>query len=156
MAKQKRQKKAGGKPPRKRTSPASRKSAGKKKAAGKQAVRQGLQQLAYVGVIFLSLVVLSLGFLLYQWKDYQITEYAKEIEQLRAEVLRLQSDNSRKQAYINTELLKYHRIARIAEEKLGLKPALQKPTVLVVDKQKLEAYAQKDREEEAKEAARQP
>ena len=111
-------------------------------------LKQGVQQAVYVVGIFLTLFTLSLAFLLYQWKDYKIVEFGKEIQQYRSDILRLKSEVSRNQAKINSDLIKYHRIAQISGEKLGLKPSVQEPIVLKIDKNALEYYVGKDRNAE--------
>jgi hypothetical protein len=94
------------------------------------------------------LFVLSLSFLLYQWKDYKIVEYGKDIQRYKSEILYLESEVSRKRAHINSELIKYHRIAQIAGEKLGLKPSVQEPIPFKVDQNMFESYVEKDRKAE--------
>lgn len=111
-------------------------------------LKQGMQQAVYVITIFLGLFTLSLAFLLYQWKDYKIVEFGKEIQQYRGDVLRLKSEVSRNQSKINSELIKYHRIAQISGEKLGLKPSVQEPIIFKIDKNTLEYYVGKDRKAE--------
>lgn len=111
-------------------------------------IKQGVQQAVYVVTIFLVLFVLSLSFLLYQWKEYKIVEYGKDIQRYKADVLRLKSEVSRQQAQINSEYIKYHRIAQIAGEKLELKPSVQEPTIFTVDKNKLQYYVEKDQQVE--------
>lgn len=111
-------------------------------------LKQGMQQVVYVVTIFLTLFVLSLSFLLYQWKDYKIVEYGKDIQRYRADILRLKSEVSRQQAQINSEYINYHRIAQIAGEKLGLKPSIQEPTIFKVDKNTLQYYVEKDQKVE--------
>jgi hypothetical protein len=117
---------------------------------GKKAyyLRQGVQQAVYVTTIFMVLFVLSLSFLLYQLKDYKIVEYGKEIQRYKADILYLESEVSRKQAHINSELMKYHRIAQISGESLGLKPSVQEPIPFKIDKNIFERYVEKDRKAE--------
>lgn len=107
-------------------------------------IKQGMQQAVYVVTIFLVLFVLSLSFLLYQWKDYKIVEYGKDIQRYKTDILRLKSEVSRQQAQINSEYIKYHRIAQIAGEKLGLKPSVKEPTIFKVNKNTLQYYVEKD------------
>lgn len=92
------------------------------------------------------MLMLSSAFLLYQWKDYKIVEYSKEIQDLRSDVLKLQSAESRYRARINSDLIKYHRIAEVAKDKLQLLPSVEEPVILTVDKRLLDAYVQKDNE----------
>lgn len=111
-------------------------------------LRQGVQQAVYVITIFMALFVLSLSFLLYQWKDYTIVEYGKEIQRYKADILYLKSEVNRNKAHINSELVKYHRIAQISGDKLGLKPSVQEPIPFKIDKNIFERYVEKDRKAE--------
>jgi hypothetical protein len=111
-------------------------------------LRQGVQQAVYVITIFMVLFVLSLSFLLYQWKDYTLVEYGKEIQRYKADILYLESEVNRNKAQINSELIKYHRIAQISGDKLGLKPSVQEPIPFKVDKNIFEHYVEKDRKAE--------
>ncbi len=121
----------------------------RKRRKAQQQFKKGFRQALYgfytISIIFVVLFLLSLSFLLYQWKEYQIVEYGKEIQQLRTDIYRLNSQVKHNQAQINTDLMKYYRIARIAREKLGLVPSVQEPVVFEVDRRKLEYYARKDR-----------
>ncbi len=112
----------------------------------KKGVRRAVYDLYIISVIFLIMLMLSSAFLLYQWKDYKIVEYSKEIQDLRSDVLKLQSAESRYRARINSDLIKYHRIAEVAKDKLQLLPSVEEPVILTVDKRLLDAYVQKDNE----------
>lgn len=116
----------------------------------KKKVRRAVLEFYMISVIFLAMLVLSSAFLLYQWKDYKLVEFAREIQLLQSDVLKLQSAVSRHQTTINTELLKYHRIVRVAQEKLALKPSVEEPVVFSVEKTQLDYYVQKDRQEAQK------
>jgi len=116
----------------------------------KKGVRRAVYDFYLISVIFLVLLTLSSAFLLYQWKNYKIVEFGKEIQQLQVDVLKLQSSTNRNQARINTELVNYHRIAQLVDEKLGLKPSVEEPFVLPVDQKELEYYVQKDKERNEK------
>lgn len=100
-----------------------------------------------VSVVFLVLVMLSSAFLLFQWKNYKIVEFGKEVQQLRAEIYRLNGEIRPRQAFINKELKGPKRIMQVADKKLGLKPSVRGPIIFTVDKTMLEYYAEKDREE---------
>lgn len=115
----------------------------------KQGFRQtmyGLYAISLVGVI---LLIMSVTFLLYQWKNVAIVEYSKEIQQLRSEMYGLYSEKSRNEARINKELMDDRRIFRIAKEQLGLERSIEQPRILKVDIEKLNYYARKDMEQEA-------
>ncbi len=98
-------------------------------------------------VMFMVLLVLSGLFLGYQYKEYKIVQLGTEIRQLKAEILRLNSLNQRLRARISTQLDEYHRIARIAREKLQLEESIEKPLVLKVDKDKYQKYRARDEKE---------
>ncbi|RMG63339.1 MAG: hypothetical protein D6715_11345 [Calditrichaeota bacterium] len=107
-------------------------------------VRQATRGLSTVVMIFSLFLVASLGFLLFQWKEYLLTKYNKDIQLLTEEVYRLRSERSELESEIKSSLTQYHRIARIGREKLGLEQSLRPPAVLVVDGKKLKRYARKD------------
>ncbi|MCK6622085.1 MAG: hypothetical protein HUU32_02125 [Calditrichaceae bacterium] len=132
-------------PPRKKTVEKQRRSPAR---AGRNAyyLKQGVQQALYVVTVFLALILLSLAFLLYQWKEYKIVEFNKDIQKLKSEVLRLESEVSRRQAQVNSQLTKYHRVAQISGEKLGLKPTVEEPLIFKVDKKSWRYYVGKDRQ----------
>lgn len=111
----------------------------------KKGVQQALHGFYTITAVFLILLVISLAFLVYQWKEYKIVEYGKDIQLLKVQILNLNSQVSRNQARINSELLKYNRIARVAGEKLNLQPSIGAPRLLQVDKDRLDYYVAKDR-----------
>ncbi|NOX36332.1 MAG: hypothetical protein GXO78_02255 [Calditrichaeota bacterium] len=94
--------------------------------------------------MFLILIFLSLGFILYQTKNHLIRKYAQENQLLKEEILRLNSENNRYQTRIQYELASYIRIARIAREKLGLSAPVKPPAKFYVDGKEFEKYARKD------------
>ncbi len=95
-------------------------------------------------LMFSSLVVLSLGFILYQTKNHLIRKYIHEKQVLVEEILRLNSENNRYRTRIKVELTNYTRISRIAREKLGLTGSVAPPQWFDVDREELEKYARKD------------
>ncbi len=131
---------------RKTTQRKPRKLKGKSTLNLKKGVRRAVYDFYLISVVFLILLTLSSAFLLYQWKNYKIVEFGKEIQRLQVDVLKFQSTVNRNQAKINTELIKYHRIAQVAKDKLGLQPSVEEPFVLLVDQKKLEYYVRKDKE----------
>lgn len=132
-------------PPRKKTAEKQRRSPARAER-NTYYFKQGVQQALYVVTVFLALILLSLAFLLYQWKEYKIVEFNKDIQKLKSEVLRLESEVSRRQALVNSQLTQYHRIAQISAEKLGLKPALQEPLIFKVNEKTWRHYVGKDQQ----------
>ncbi len=125
-----------------------RKKSAKKAASHiKKHARKAMHDFYVISIIFLALVLLSSAFLLYQWKNYKIVQYGKEVQRLRADIHRLNGEIRPKQAFINKELKGPKRIMKVAGEKLGLKPSIQGPIIFTADKVMLEYYAEKDREE---------
>ncbi len=107
-------------------------------------VQQATRSLSTAVMIFTLFLVASMGFLLFQWKEYVLTKYTKNIQRLTEEVYRLRSERSELESTVKRSLTQYHRIARIAREKLGLEQSLHPPAILVVDGKKLAYYARKD------------
>ena len=151
--------KTGGRTLKERSRPAARsaaktRTASTRKKAPKKATRhlkkqarRAMYDFYVVSVVFLVLVMLSSAFLLFQWKNYKIVEFGKEVQQLRAEIYRLNGEIRPRQAFINKELKGPKRIMQVADKKLGLKPSVRGPIIFTVDKTMLEYYAEKDREE---------
>ena len=121
------------------------KSKRRPKATSGQQVRQGVWSsllfLYRIGMIFLFLVMFGFFFWLYMAKERQFIEFADEISMLRIDVQELRSQTSRRKAQIERE---HHRIERLARQELGLINALEAPVQLVVDREKLIYYDQKD------------
>lgn len=135
-----RAKTGGSKPAQKKKS---KKAAGKNAAILKRGMRRALYDFYTISLVFLMLLVLSSMFLLFQWKNYKVVEFGKEIQRLQSEKLRLESEMSRNQAKMITFQQK---VEKIAPEKLGLKPAIREPVLFRIDQKKLDYYVQKDRE----------
>lgn len=123
------------------------KGSGKNAAILKRGMRKALYDFYTISLVFLMLLVLSSMFLLYQWKNYKVVEFGKEIQRLQSEKLRLESEMSRNQARMITFQQK---VEKIAPEKLGLKPAIREPVLFRIDQKKLDYYVQKDREVQKK------
>lgn len=110
----------------------------------RQGVRQAVQAVYLVLGIGVLLVVLSVAFVLYQWKEVAIVEAAKQIEVLREEVRALESARSRREGLINNTLLQESRLVGYSREKLGLERTIEQPTVFAVDKDTWMYYVRKD------------
>ena len=106
-------------------------------------MRKALYDFYTISLVFLMLLVLSSMFLLFQWKNYKVVEFGKEIQRLQSEKLRLESEMSRNQAKM---IAFQQKVEKIAPEKLGLKPAIREPVLFRIDQKKLDYYVQKDRE----------
>lgn len=96
-------------------------------------------------MIFFVLMILSISFILFQLKEFQITKDIKDIRRLKNEIEELRSLNHHYKSKIKNELATHSRIYSVARE-LGLQEALNTPQVLVVEKNKLKDYAEKDKE----------
>lgn len=96
-------------------------------------------------MIFFILMILSISFILFQLKEFQITKDIKAIRQLQNEIEELRSLNHHYKSRIKNELETHSRIYSLAKD-LGLQEALSTPQVLVVEKDKLNDYAKKDKE----------
>lgn len=113
----------------------------------KKGTREAFYGFSSVLLAFLVLLILSMAFLFYQYKEYKILQYSREIQQLKVEILKLNSQNNRLKSRIHTRLSEYNRIARVVRDKLGLVESIEKPTRLRVDKKTYEKFARKDEEE---------
>jgi len=116
----------------------------------KKGARDAALGFTSIFLMFLVILFLSALFLGYQYKEYKIVQLGKEIQQLKAEILQLNSFNQRLRAQISSQLDEYHRIARIAREKLQLEESIEKPLVLKVDKDKYLKYRARDEKEATK------
>lgn len=115
-----------------------------KRNSGEQ-VRKGVWNsllfLYRIGVIFLMLVMFGFFFWLYMAKERQFIAFSDETNALRVEVQELRSQTSRRKAQIERE---HHRIERLARKELGLVNALEAPVHLLVNREKLIYYGEKD------------
>ena len=107
-------------------------------------VRQALQALYLISAIGGVLLVLSVAFVLYQWKEVAIVEATKQIEVLREEVRALESARSRREGLVNNTLLQETRLVNYGRERLGLERTIEQPTVFAVDKDTWMYYVRKD------------
>lgn len=95
-------------------------------------------------MFFFVLMLLSISFILFQLKEFQITKEIKDIRELRNEIEELRSLNQRYQSKIKNELAANSRISSLSKE-MGLEETTRSPEVLIVDKKKLDHYAEKDK-----------
>jgi len=95
-------------------------------------------------MFFFVLMLLSISFILFQLKEFQITKEIKEIRELRNDIEELRSLNHRYKSKIKNELETNSRIASLGKE-MGLEEPIRSPEVMVVDKNKLDQYAEKDK-----------
>jgi cell division protein FtsL len=95
-------------------------------------------------MIFFVLMILSISFILYQLKEFQINKDIKEIRKVRNEIEELRSLNQYYRGKVN-ELTSSSRIRRLANE-MGLQESLTAPRALIVDKGELNNYEEKDKE----------
>ena len=109
----------------------------------KQKAREAAGHLAWSFMIFLGILVVTIGFVLFQWKDVTIHTYLRQIDSLRLEVVKLHSVNSQLKARRN-ELIE--RVPEIAQKKLGMIFPGEVVPKLEVDGKKLAYYEKKDRQ----------
>lgn len=95
-------------------------------------------------MIFFLLMILSISFILYQLKEFQINKENKEIRKLKNKIEELRSLNQYYRGRVN-ELTSSSRIRRLANE-MGLQESLTIPKTLMVEKDELDNYAEKDKE----------
>ena len=107
----------------------------------KKGVWNSLLFLYRIGLIFILLIMFGFFFWLYMAKERQFIAYSDEISSLRVEVQELRSLTSRRKAQIERE---HHRIERLARKELGLINALEAPVHLIIDREKLIYYGEKD------------
>ncbi len=121
------------------------KARSKSKETIKKGVRRALLDFYTISLIFLGLLILSSMFLVYQWKDFWITEYGKDIGRLQGQIFTLTSELSHNQATVNHL---QQQVEKVAPKKLGLQPSLKEPIVFKVNQNKLEYYVRKDQGKE--------
>lgn len=100
--------------------------------------------LSFSMMFFFVLILVSISFILFQLKEFQITEEIKEIRGLRNDIEELRSQNHRYQSKIKNELAANSRISSLGRE-MGLEETTRSPEVLIVDKKKLDHYAEEDK-----------
>ncbi|MGH1363064.1 MAG: hypothetical protein ACRBF0_05865 [Calditrichia bacterium] len=121
----------------------------------RKGVRNTLYGATVITTIFAAIMVVAGLFLVYQWKEYKVTETVKETKVLQDKILRLQSENSRLKANINTRLKNNQRILKVTRERLGLDAARNR-SVLRVDQKAFDYYVQKDQQEKKQDLQQEP
>ncbi len=110
----------------------------------KKGARKAAHGISASLMIFFILMILSISFILYQLKEFQINRDIREIRKLKNEIEELRSLNQYYKGRIN-ELTDYSRIRRLANE-MGLHESLTTPKPLMVEKDELDNYAREDKE----------
>lgn len=111
----------------------------------KKGARSAARGISASFMIFVVLMVLSISFILYQLKEFQINKDIKEIRKLKNDIEELESLNHHYQSKIKNELANYSRISRLAYE-MELQETLTAPAILTIDKNRLRDYEKKDKE----------
>jgi len=114
----------------------------------KSGAKSAFHGISTILIMFSLLIIASSSFILYQYKEYKITELAEEIQTLKLDILKLASQNSRYQGLLNSRLLRYQRIAAVAKTRLHMKESLHQPAHFRVDKKQLEYYVRLDQKED--------
>ncbi len=94
-------------------------------------------------IIFVSILMVTVFFILYQWKSVEIRTYLAKTDQLRSEILELTSENNQLEKFKN-ELVRS--VPAIATNKLRMINPVEKPNKLSMDLRKVQQYEEKDRE----------
>ncbi len=93
--------------------------------------------------IFAVIMLLTVFFILFQWKNLMINRYLKEIDQLKLQVMQLHSMNSDRESRRN-ELLK--NVPYVAADRLDMIFPLEAAKKVRVDKKVLLEYEHKDQD----------
>jgi hypothetical protein len=93
--------------------------------------------------IFLVIALITGGFVLYQWKNFQVNKCLNDNEKLITEILSLNAKMSRLELERN---VLYQSVPDKAKSVYGMVLELDKTKKFVVDKTKLALYAKKDKE----------
>lgn len=104
-------------------------------------VQQTAGHLLWSLMLFLGIMLITGGFILFQWKDVTIRTYLREIDLLNLEISKLYSVNSELRARRN-ELIK--QVPEVAQKKLGMIFPGEGIPKLKVDVKKLAYYEKKD------------
>jgi hypothetical protein len=87
--------------------------------------------------LFLTIVIFTLFFILYQWKNVKIRNYLDEIDQLRQEVLEVNAQVSALEKTRNRLILD---VPERAEKELGMITPNMPPKVIYVSQKQYEKY----------------
>lgn len=91
--------------------------------------------------LFITILLLTLFFILYQWKNVEIRAHLESISQSKQEVLNLNAEVIRLEV-IRNELIS--QVPAIAKKKLGMFTPTEPPKKLTVNRRKLVKYVQED------------
>jgi hypothetical protein len=91
--------------------------------------------------LFISILFITLFFILFQWKNVKIHSHLVEIDKLNQEILALNSELSRLET-IRNELIR--QVPEVAQRKLKMITPREAPKKLVVPARKLARYAKED------------
>jgi len=91
--------------------------------------------------LFITILMLTFFFILYQWKNVKIHTHLESIDQCKQEVLNLNAEVIRLEI-IRNELIS--RVPEIAEKKLGMFTPTEPPKTLSVNRRKLAKYVQEN------------
>ncbi|MCK4892575.1 MAG: hypothetical protein GQ561_01095 [Calditrichae bacterium] len=91
--------------------------------------------------LFLTILLLTFFFILYQWKNVKIRTHLESIDQCKQEVLSLNAEVIRLEM-IRNELIS--QVPAIAEKKLGMFIPTEAPKKLPVNRRKLAKYVQEN------------
>jgi len=108
-------------------------------------VKYGVTHAAYQFLsafgLFITILLLTFFFILYQWKNVKIRSHLEKIDELRQEVLTINAEVSRLET-IRNEL--QSQIPEIAEKKLGMITPADTPGKLLVNRRKYARYVQEN------------
>lgn len=90
--------------------------------------------------LFITILMLTLFFILYQWKNVKIHTHLESIDQCKQEVLNLNAE------VIRLEIIRNELISRVPEiaKKVGMLTPTEPPKELSVNRRKLAKYVQED------------
>ena len=91
--------------------------------------------------LFITILLLTFLFILYQWKNVEIRTHLEEIDQCKQEVLNLNAEVIRLET-VRNELLS--QVPAIAEKKLRMMISTEPPRKFRVNRRRLAKYAQED------------
>ena len=91
--------------------------------------------------LFITILLLTFLFILYQWKNVEIRTHLESIDQCKQEVLNLNAEVIRLEK-IRNELIS--QVPSIAEKKLGMFTPTEPPKKFAVNRRKHVKYAQED------------
>ncbi len=92
--------------------------------------------------IFMTVLLITLFFILYQWKNVAIRTHLDQIATLEAEILSLNSENNQLETKRNELLMQ---IPEISKNRLDMVTPVKSQPKLQIEKKKLNYYEKKDR-----------